>query len=230
MNDTLILQLLTLISQGKLPSELLEQTTITDDGFFSVINTGESDAKKVKLPLLRGYSGDWDATTNTPPLANGVGVSATVYRVSVGATRDLGNGSKTYGVDELIYYNGSKWVKLTQTQISDIEGLQNALNGFVSEAQFGDSFYIDVDTVRFNISTFKEPTIIFTSGSQVFTLDFEPTFIYPIFVNGKKLEDDGTDYTFLPPNQIEILGTLDEGDKISIMYDRFIQEPIEILL
>jgi hypothetical protein len=128
MNELLIAQLLQIIANSKLFSELTEQTVISDDSFFASINTGQEDAKKIKLPLLRGYSGDWNASTNTPALANGTGLSATVYRVSVAGTRDLGNGAVTYGLEEIIYYNGSKWVKLIQSQISDIQGLQAALN------------------------------------------------------------------------------------------------------
>ena len=126
--DKQFAQLLQIIANSKLFSELSEQTVISDDGFFASINTGNEDAKKIKLPLLRGYSGDWNATTNTPSLANGAGVSGTVYRVGVAGSRDLGNGALTYGVDEIIYYNGAKWVKLIQSQISDIVGLQEALD------------------------------------------------------------------------------------------------------
>tara|TARA_R110000851_G_scaffold213864_1_gene366481 strand:- start:2677 stop:4488 length:1812 start_codon:yes stop_codon:yes gene_type:complete len=126
--DLLFAQLLQIIANSKLFSELSEQTVISDDGFFASINTGDEDAKKIKLPLLRGYSGDWNATTNTPSLANGAGVSGTVYRVGVAGTRDLGSGAITYGLDEIVYYNGVKWVKLIQSQISDIQGLQVALD------------------------------------------------------------------------------------------------------
>jgi hypothetical protein len=126
--DQQFAQLLEIIANSKLFSELSEQTVISDNSFFGSINTGSEDAKKIKLPLLRGYSGDWNASTNTPTLINGSGVSATVYRVGVAATRDLGSGAITYGIDEIIYYNGAKWVKLIQSQISDIAGLQVALD------------------------------------------------------------------------------------------------------
>jgi hypothetical protein len=128
MNDIQFAQFLQIIANSKLFSELSEQTVISDDSFFASINTGNEDAKKIKLPLLRGYSGDWNASTNTPTLVNGSGVSATIYRVGVAGTRDLGSGAITYGVDEIIYYNGAKWVKLIQSQISDIVGLQTALD------------------------------------------------------------------------------------------------------
>jgi hypothetical protein len=128
MNDQQYAQFLEIIGNSKLFSELDEQTVISDNSFFASINTGEEDAKKIKLPLLRGYSGDWNASTNTPTLVNGSGVSATIYRVGVAGTRDLGSGSVTYGLDEIVYYNGAKWVKLIQSQISDIVGLRSELD------------------------------------------------------------------------------------------------------
>jgi hypothetical protein len=221
--DQQFAQLLQIIANSKLFSELAEQTVISNDSFFASINTGSEDAKKIKLPLLRGYSGDWNASTNTPTLVNGSGVSATVYRVAVAGDRDLGSGLITYGLDEIIYYNGVKWVKLIQSQISDIEGLQNALDNKLS-AILGDSFYKDEEGVlRSNISAYKQ-FINYTSGTQVFTLDFEPTFFIGIFINGQYLDE--SDYIYTAPNELEILGTLESGDKIKILYEHFVIEPV----
>ena len=304
-----ISQLLQIISNSKLPSELSEQTLISNDSFFSVINTGLADSKKIKLPLLRGYSGDWNASTNTPALVNGSGVSATVYRVGVAGTRDLGNGALTYGVEELIYYNGAKWVKLTQSQISDIVGLQTALDGTVKTTgvqeiaggkvftdsiniqeeiptinfldptvpqlgqikffgnqhfefsekiylpdsnieavQFigdgsqltgitaptasnyiGEEFYIDANSLlRLNTSTYKQPMINYTGGSKVFTLDFEPTQILGVYVGTATLSYlDESNYVYTSPNQLEITSTLTSGDKIKIIYDKFVIQPAQ---
>lgn len=252
--NTLILQLLTLISEGRLISELQEQTSITTDGFYAMVNIGSDDAKKIKIPLLRGLSGDWDASTNTPNLFNGNGVGGTVYRVSVGGDLDLGNGTKSYGVDELIYYNGVKWVKLTQTQISDIEGLSDYvsnianINGDFNEnfqvadgvSQYdavnkgqldkkadsfglGSSFYYDTDKVlRVNTSTFRETVFFETGDSHTFFMDFEPTFILGIYVNGIRLDESR--YTYTSPNQIRVLNQLSKGDVLKFMYEHFVDD------
>lgn len=149
--DKQFAQLLEIIANSKLFSELSEQTSISDDSFFASINTGLDDAKKIKLPLLRGYSGDWNASTNSPTLINGTGVAGTVHRVSTQGTRDLGNGSLTYGVDEIIYYNGAKWVKLIQSQISDITGLQTALDDLGALIQLNtDNFDNYAEIIAYN--------------------------------------------------------------------------------
>jgi hypothetical protein len=223
LTDSQYAQLIQILTNGKLFSELIEQTSLTDDSFFAAINTGTDDAKKIKIPLLRGFNGDWNASTNTPTLVNGTGLKGSVYRVSVAGTRDLGNGSVSFLVDDIIYYNGSKWVKLTQTQITDIVGLQSQLDSKVGIGLLSDSFYMDEGVLYSNLSNYRQ-SIDFTSGSQTFTLDFEPTFFIGIFVNGQYLDDD--DYIYTSPDQLEILGTLESGDKIKIIYEHFNQPPV----
>ena len=217
--------LLTLLNNSKVISELSEITSITTDNNFLVLNKGNDDAQKVKVPLLRGVLGDYNASTNTPNLANGTGLAGDSYNVSVDGSRDFGNGTISLIVGDVIYYNGAKWVKLTQTQISDIVGLQEALNSKISTA-IGDDFY-ELDGVLYlNVSTYRQ-TINYTSGSQTFTLDFEPTFFVGIFINGVYLDDD--DYTYTSPNQLEILGTMENGDIVRVIYEHFIVPPIEIV-
>lgn len=57
------------------------------------------------------YQGLWDADTNTPTLADGVGNNGDVYRVSVAGSQDLGSGSVSYNVGDYIIYNGTIWEK-----------------------------------------------------------------------------------------------------------------------
>jgi len=61
------------------------------------------------------YKGTWNATTNTPTLANGVGDNGDVYRVSVGGTINLGSGSITFDVGDYVIYNGTIWEKSDTT-------------------------------------------------------------------------------------------------------------------
>jgi len=55
------------------------------------------------------YRGVWDASTNTPTLANGTGTTGDVYRVSVAGSQDLGAGSENYAVGDWVTYNGTVW-------------------------------------------------------------------------------------------------------------------------
>jgi len=63
-----------------------------------------------QLPAsLMVYQGTWNASTNTPTLADGTGTSGYFYRVNVAGTQNLGSGSQTFVVGDWVMYNGSVW-------------------------------------------------------------------------------------------------------------------------
>ena len=57
------------------------------------------------------YKGNWDASTNSPTLADGTGNAGDVYRVSVAGTQDLGSGNISFNVGDWVVYSGSIWEK-----------------------------------------------------------------------------------------------------------------------
>ena len=57
------------------------------------------------------FKGAWDASSNTPTLADGSGNAGDVYRVSVAGSQDLGSGSQSYVIGDWVMYNGSIWQK-----------------------------------------------------------------------------------------------------------------------
>jgi hypothetical protein len=57
------------------------------------------------------YQGTWNASTNTPTLADGVGNAGDVYLVSVAGTQNLGSGPIIFAVGDWVVYNGSIWEK-----------------------------------------------------------------------------------------------------------------------
>jgi hypothetical protein len=61
------------------------------------------------------YQGTWNASTNSPTLADGTGSTGDVYRVSTGAARNLGSGSITFDVGDFCIYNGTIWQKSDTT-------------------------------------------------------------------------------------------------------------------
>lgn len=60
---------------------------------------------------LMSYEGTWNATTNSPTLADGTGNAGDVYIVSVAGTQDLGSGNITFAVGDWVIYNGTIWQK-----------------------------------------------------------------------------------------------------------------------
>lgn len=57
------------------------------------------------------YKGTWDADTNTPSLASGVGVKGDYYVVSVAGNTDL-DGTTLWGVGDWAVFNGAIWQKV----------------------------------------------------------------------------------------------------------------------
>ena len=74
------------------------------------------------------YKGAWDASTNTPTLADGTGTNGWVYRASVAGTQNLGSGSQTWAVGDFAIYNGSIWQHSPAADgVSSVNGMTGAV-------------------------------------------------------------------------------------------------------
>jgi hypothetical protein len=133
MTPEQLILILNLLSNGKLPSQLLELLTLDTDNNYLVLNNGLNDAKKIKIPLLRGFKGSYNANTNTPSLTNGVGLDGDMHLVSVAGSRDFGAGTVNLLVDDIIIYLNGKYLKTSagsqvfNSQLSSSLAMQNAV-------------------------------------------------------------------------------------------------------
>lgn len=59
--------------------------------------------------------GNWDADTNTPTLADGVGTQGDRYRVSTGGATSL-DGIATWGIEDIAWFDGSAWRKIDSSE------------------------------------------------------------------------------------------------------------------
>lgn len=75
------------------------------------------------------YEGVWNASTNSPSLADGVGDAGMVYRVGTAGSQNLGSGSISFEVGDYVIYNGSIWEKSDTT---DAVASVNGQTGIVS--------------------------------------------------------------------------------------------------
>lgn len=62
------------------------------------------------------YKGAWNANTNTPALASGVGTQGDYYVVSVAGTTTL-DGISSWAITDWTVYNGTAWEKIDNTDI-----------------------------------------------------------------------------------------------------------------
>lgn len=94
------------------------------NGYASLDATGKIPTSQLSVSAME-YKGAWNATTNTPTLANG-GSSSTgdVYRVSTGGTAV----SLTVDAGDFVVYNGSTWEKWDTTDaVSSVAGRTGAV-------------------------------------------------------------------------------------------------------
>lgn len=69
-----------------------------------------------QLPsAIMTYEGVWNASTNSPSLADGVGDTGMVYRVGTAGSQNLGSGSISFDVGDYVIYNGTTWEKSDTT-------------------------------------------------------------------------------------------------------------------
>jgi hypothetical protein len=75
------------------------------------------------------YQNSWDALTNSPVLADGAGAAGDAYIVGVAGTQDLGSGSITFNVGDLVIYNGTVWQKIVGVApgVSSVNGFTGAV-------------------------------------------------------------------------------------------------------
>lgn len=65
--------------------------------------------------------GAWDASTNTPELASGVGVAGQYYEVSVAGETDL-DGESSWEVGDKAIFNGTVWTRIPSSAVRSVNG------------------------------------------------------------------------------------------------------------
>ncbi len=87
------------------------------NGVATLDGSGKIPSSQLTVDAMQ-YKGNWNASTNSPALADGTGSSGDIYRVSVAATRNLGSGSITWNVDDEARYNGTTWELATTSSLA----------------------------------------------------------------------------------------------------------------
>jgi hypothetical protein len=77
------------------------------------------------------YKGTWNASTNSPALASGVGTKGDYYQVSVAGTTSI-DGISNWGVGDVIAFNGTTWQRIEGG--ADLNGVNLSFTGTSSGA------------------------------------------------------------------------------------------------
>lgn len=98
-----------------------------NNGVATLDAGGKIPASQLPSTVME-YKGTWNASTNSPTLADGVGDPGDVYIVSVAGTQNLGSGSISFAVGDWVIYNGSIWQKSSASDaVVSVNGQQGVV-------------------------------------------------------------------------------------------------------
>ena len=99
---------------------------LSQKGANSGVATLDAGGKipSAQLPnSVMDYKGTWNASTNTPTLADGTGNAGDVYICDTAGTQDLGSGNVTFAAGDWVIYDGSVWEKsINSDRINSVNG------------------------------------------------------------------------------------------------------------
>jgi hypothetical protein len=116
------------------------------NGVASLDGSGKVPVSQLPNAIME-YQGTWDASTNTPALANGAGNAdsdiGNVYRASVAGSVDFGAGSISFAVGDYAILNSSKiWEKADTTDaVSSVNSQTGAVVLTTSDINEGTNLY-----------------------------------------------------------------------------------------
>lgn len=97
-------------------------------GVATLDASGKIPAAQLPSTVME-YQGTWDASTNTPTLADGVGDNGDVYLVSAAGTQNLGSGNITFAVGDWAIYNGATWQKSGASSVASLNNKESIILG-----------------------------------------------------------------------------------------------------
>ncbi len=98
-----------------------------NNGYASLDSGGKVPVAQLPNSIME-YLGTWDASTNTPTLANGTGNAGDVYICSIAGTVNFGAGAITFAAGDWVVYSGSIWQKsINSNAVASVNGQTGAV-------------------------------------------------------------------------------------------------------
>lgn len=167
-----------------------------------------------QLPAsLMVFKGVWDASTNTPSLADGTGTNGWVYRANVAGSVNFGAGAITFAVGDWAIYNGSIWqlahagadvvlsvngyagvVSLTKTDLSlgNVDNTSDVTKNAASVSLTNHTIDGALNTLSVLPTQISGPVTIAKGGTGQTTAADAITALLPGYVSGAFLTNDGS--------------------------------------
>ena len=164
-------ELLKAPSQNAVYDALALKISSSEKGAASGVATLDGSGKipASQLPnAVMEYQGLWNASTNSPSLADGSGSAGDVYRVSVAGSQDLGSGSISFDVGDYVIYSGSVWQKADTTDaVASVNGQTGVVSLDSDDISEGSSnlYYTNA---RFDTRLASKSTSDLSEGSNLY--------------------------------------------------------------
>ena len=195
------------LSWGSISTEmditgLTTETVIANNDTLAIYDISAGANRKItRANFLAGilgavvYQGAWDASGNSPALADGTGTQGNYYIVSTAGNKDLGSGNLTLTVGDWVIHNGAEWEKLDN--VNDVQSVFGRIG--VITASAGDYAANQItNTPAGNIAATNVQTAINELDTEKQTLDAALTDISNIMsAEGDFLYFDGTNWVKL---------------------------------
>lgn len=110
----------TLNDSGKVPIEQLPSGLANGVASLDANGRIPYDQLPESAIELKGY---WNASTNTPTLADGIGDAGDFYYVDVAGTQDLGSGEIVFNVGDRVLYDGTIWKNISSGDVKSVNGI-----------------------------------------------------------------------------------------------------------
>lgn len=103
-----------------------------NSGIATLDSGGKLTASQIPASLVGAavYQGTWNASTNTPMLASGVGTKGNYYKVSVAGTTAI-DGNAQWNIGDTIIFDGTAWDKIdgNSPEVLSVAGLYGSITG-----------------------------------------------------------------------------------------------------
>lgn len=144
------------------------------------------------VPGVLTYKGTWNASTNTPALASGVGFSGDYYVVATAGSTNL-DGITDWLIGDWLIFNGATWQKIDQTNtVTSVNGQTGAVSLTTTNINEGTNLYYLDSRARQSLSagtgisyststgvitnSSPDQTVALTAGTGISTSGTYPNF------------------------------------------------------
>lgn len=107
------------------------------------------------------FKGYWNASTNTPHLADGTGTKGDMYYTDVAGSQDLGSGTQYFNVGDRVLYDGSVWKNINSTAVKSVNGVLPNAQGDVNIL----NKVYPVGSIYQNMTDPTNPAVLFGIGT-----------------------------------------------------------------